>query len=33
MFHAEEMARFLPMEFEDAVYRLCARSNAREPIF
>lgn len=28
-----EMARPLPMEFEDAVYRLCTRGNAREPIF
>jgi len=27
------MARPLRIEFEDAVYHLCARGNARQPVF
>jgi hypothetical protein len=27
------MARPLRIEFEDAIYHLCARGNARQPVF
>jgi hypothetical protein len=30
---AQEMARHLRVEFEEAFYHLCARGNARQAIF
>jgi hypothetical protein len=31
--YMEELARPLRIEFEDAIYHLCARGNPRQPIF